>query len=210
MTAPSHKRRLLARLKGCAKQIDFESLPASDLPKNAPRPKLIVFDLDNTCWTPELYQLQTYPKPGKDIKLFKGSMAALHELATKEEWKGTKVACASRTEDTAWAHKLITKFEIAPGKTMSDLFSFVEIYPGNKRKHFGKLKKESGVNYDEMMFFDDDTWNTDEIEKLGVLCVYCPRGLSPEIWNHGVQEYANLKKSKSDMGRTVGMPKRFY
>ena len=71
------------------------------------RPKLIVFDLDNTLWTPELYKLRRLPNyasagpPGpiadQDVKLYAGARAALEELATDEAWADTSLACASRT-----------------------------------------------------------------------------------------------------------------
>jgi hypothetical protein len=53
-------------------------------------PKLIVFGLDNTLWSPELYQLRnhqrstntTVPVAGKDVKLLEeGAQAALTALA---------------------------------------------------------------------------------------------------------------------------------
>ena len=46
-------------------------------------PKLIVLDLDNTVWTPELYQLRKLqranqtPVAGHDVKLFKVDLAEL-------------------------------------------------------------------------------------------------------------------------------------
>ncbi len=42
-----------------------------------PLPKLVVLDLDNTCWTPELYELDGMPKPDQDIELFPATKMAL-------------------------------------------------------------------------------------------------------------------------------------
>ncbi|GAB5365949.1 hypothetical protein AAMO2058_001102300 [Amorphochlora amoebiformis] len=180
-----------------------------ELPKGAERPKLVVFDLDNTMWTPELYQLQTLPVPGRDINLFKGARAALFELATDPAWRDTKVAAASRTEDVLWAEDLLKRFDAADGVTMDKLFHVKEIYPGSKRRHFERLKKKTGIGFNEMIFFDDSTWNTDEIEQMGVLCVFNPRGLTTDLWNLGLQEYAAMKKNKeSFMGKTIGVNKR--
>jgi magnesium-dependent phosphatase 1 len=129
-------------------------LPVAELPRGAERPKLVVFDLDNTMWTPELYQLKRSPKAGRDIYLFPGTIAALHELATLAEWKGTAVAFASRTNKVAWAEDLITRFEVADSVTMASLAKYKEIYPGSKRKHFEKLKADSGIPFSDMIFFD--------------------------------------------------------
>ena len=69
------------------------------------RPRLIVFDLDNTLWTPELYQLKRTPKAGKDIWLFEDVQEIIFELATdKVTWGNTRVAIASRTNKVDWAH----------------------------------------------------------------------------------------------------------
>merc|ERR1712185_737784 len=80
---------------------------ATLLPPNAQLPQLVVFDLDNTLWTPELYTLRNLPNydaagpPGpianEDVWLLDGAAASLHELATCERWAGVRVAVASRT-----------------------------------------------------------------------------------------------------------------
>ena len=100
--------------------------PAVDtLPADAALPKLIVFDLDNTLWTPELYTLRHFPGyadasppnpiAGQDVWLLDGAAAALHELATHERWRGTKVAAASRTNKARWASALLHEFEVPGG-----------------------------------------------------------------------------------------------
>jgi magnesium-dependent phosphatase 1 len=60
-------------------------------------------------------------------------------------------------------------------------------------QHFERLKAETGIPFDEMIFFDDSTMNTVEIEKMGVLCAHCPRGLTSRIWENALQEYAKMK-----------------
>ena len=66
--------------------------PAVDsLPEEAVLPRLIVFDLDNTLWTPELYTLRSFsgyadasppnPVAGKDVWLLDGAAEVPHELA---------------------------------------------------------------------------------------------------------------------------------
>jgi hypothetical protein len=48
--------------------------------------------------------------------------------------------------------------------------------------------------------------NTREIEKMGVLCVFCPKGLSTAVWEHGLAEYAKLKAENCDwMGKTLSL-----
>ena len=103
-------------------------------------PKLIVFDLDNTLWSPELYQLRTHqrtntiPIAGKDVQLMEGAQAA---LALKHTMPDTQFAVASRTKSVEWAHSLLHQFEIA------HLFDYIEIFPGNKRTHFQNIQRDS-------------------------------------------------------------------
>ena len=69
-------------------------------------PSLIVFDLDNTLWTPELYQLRSIarqnkiPVAHKDVKLFDGAYNVIQQIKSDPDGKfaNTKFAVASRTK----------------------------------------------------------------------------------------------------------------
>ncbi len=126
------------------------------------------------------------------------------ELATDKRWKDSKVAACSSTRYGEWARPLLKLFEAAPGVTMHKLMAYKEIYPGNKRRHFAKLKADSKVEYEDMIFFDDQTYNTREVSKLGVLCVHVPNGLTAAHWKVGIETFTKLKQAKADTGRTVG------
>jgi magnesium-dependent phosphatase 1 len=120
-------------------------------------PSLIVFDLDNTLWTPELYQLRTIarnnqiPVAHKDVKLFDGAHKVIQQIKSDPEkrFANTKFAVASRTKSVDWAHDLLDQFELR------DVFDFVEIFPGDKKQHFRNLSRASGIDFREMLFFDD-------------------------------------------------------
>lgn len=70
------------------------------------------------------------------------------------------------------------------------LASHREIYPGSKVAHFARIRERSGAAYGDMLFFDNEAWNVREVERLGVVCVYCPRGLTRAAWEEGVLKFA--------------------
>jgi magnesium-dependent phosphatase 1 len=164
-------------------------------------PKLIVFDLDNTLWTPELYQLRKLqranmiPKAGKDVKLMKGSAQVLEEYVPQlQQDHGVQFAVASRTKSVEWAHALLGQFGLR------DILSHVEIFPGNKRTHFQNLQRASGVAYSDMLFFDDARdgkfGNCETVSEMGVLSVHCPNGIDTvEVFTTALERYKEWDKS---------------
>ena len=113
---------------------------------DAPLPRLVVFDLDNTLWTPELYTLRYLretqtPIAGNDVWMLSGAAPALHEIATRDEWRGTQFAIASRQDKTAWARDLLEEFRVPMpgtegGPPLSSLFKYIELRTGTKKAHF--------------------------------------------------------------------------
>lgn len=151
-------------------------------------PKLVVFDLDNTMWTPELYQLRKlqrnnqFPVANRDVKLY----PAIEKILAEKN--NTKFAIASRTKSVEWAHDLLDQFGI------KELFDYIEIFPGDKKRHFANLKKDSGIDYEDMLFFDDNRdgrfGNCVPVSSLGVLSVHCPNGIYEEsIWTTALEKY---------------------
>ena len=181
---------------------------ASDSPSPKKVPSLIVFDLDNTLWTPELYQLRklqrqgpdAVPVAGRDVKLFPGARAVLESIRSSRgaaggggedsRWAGASFAVASRTKSVVWARDLLEQFDL------TDLFDHVEIFPGDKVRHFQNLRESSGVPYERMLFFDDNRdgrfGNCVPVSGLGVLSVHCPGGIVTEdVFHTGLDRYAS-------------------
>ena len=146
-------------------------------------PKLIIFDLDNTVWTPELYQLRQHqrtnrtPVAHRDVQLLPGAQAALGRKRTGD-LRNVAFAVASRTKSVEWAHDLLNQFGIR------DMFDHIEIFPGNKRQHFSNIADASGIAFQDMLFFDDARdgkyGNCVPVAEMGVLSVHCPKGLHSE------------------------------
>ena len=167
-------------------------------------PSLIVFDLDNTLWTPELYQLRKLernniePVAHKDVQLFPAAKEIIETLKRDEKYSKTKFAVASRTKSVSWAHSLLKQFDLY------DFFHFIEIFPGDKQKHFLNLKESSGIDFEDMVFFDDSRdgkyGNIVPVSRLGVLSCHCPNGMNKEHWNKSLEHYKNRSAQKSMKG----------
>ncbi len=172
-------------------------------------PSLIVFDLDNTLWHPELYQLRKlqrnkqYPVADRDVKLFPAIQSIIESIQKQNDdesgsslFADTKFAVASRTKSVEWAHDLLQQFEL------DSFFDFVEIFPGDKKRHFSNLKSRSGIDYHDMLFFDDSRdgkfGNCEPVSELGVLTVHCPNGIYEEnIWHGALNTYASWYTEKA-------------
>eukprot|EP00980_Cylindrotheca_fusiformis_P007395 scaffold1525_cov142-Cylindrotheca_fusiformis.AAC.195 len=163
-------------------------------------PKLIVFDLDNTLWTPELYQLRKLqranqtPRAGKDVKLMKGAQKVLTEYVPKLQEQGVQFAVASRTKSVEWAHSLMGQFGL------KEVMCYIEIFPGDKKQHFQKMQQASGFQFEDMLFFDDARdgkyGNCEPVSEMGVLAVHCPNGLHDEnVFTTALDQYKKWDRS---------------
>jgi magnesium-dependent phosphatase 1 len=165
-------------------------------------PELIVFDLDDTVWFPELYMMCGAPWSkdelgrvtdvcGEELAVYPAAREALKMIHTYEAFEGTRVAVASRTNRAQWAREAMKLQVIAPGVTLQDVAGdLAEIYPGSKRKHLASLREKTGVPYHRMCFFDNEGINVEEVAQLGVTSVYCPGGMSQGAWEEGLRKYA--------------------
>jgi len=140
--------------------------------------KLVVFDLDFTVWDaggvwcdclqPPFRKLGDRVLDGTDahVRVYEDIPWALRSLAEK----GVELAIASRTTQPDWARQLLDLL------SLRHCFQYEEIYPTSKLRHFSELKSNSGYEYSEMLFFDDEYRNIDEVGELGVKSVHVLNG----------------------------------
>jgi magnesium-dependent phosphatase 1 len=181
------------------------------------RPKLVAFDLDGTVWTPDMYQLwgggapfsvvdaqkQLSDRGGNPVRLLGAIGSILHSLRFEEEWKDTKVAWVSCTDEPEWAKECLNKFKSTPTKasscqiptTLNRLCHSSEIYKANKQVHMRALQKQyPEIAFEDMVFFDNEKHNTDSVSKLGVMSVHCPRGMEVQVWDDALGRFAQSRK----------------
>lgn len=152
--------------------------------------ELIVFDLDFTLWDCGglWVDCTDYPfrtdrngkiidRSGRHLRLFEEVPGILDEA----DRMGVPMALASRTEQPGWARSLLDLLGIR------DRFTYEEIYPGSKVAHFQKLKCDSGVDFRQMLFFDDENRNIVEVGDLGVNAIGVPRGIDRRLFDAGLK-----------------------
>jgi magnesium-dependent phosphatase 1 len=142
-------------------------------------PKLIVFDLDYTLWpfwvdthvSPPLKPSPTHDSTkdrfGETFSFYNEVPSILCALRER----GIKVGAASRTTTPDLAREMLRLLQIPDGegrkKKAIEYFDYLEIYPGSKITHFVKLQKQTGLRYEDILFFDDESRNKN-VESLGV------------------------------------------
>ncbi len=140
---------------------------------------LFVFDLDFTLWdcggtwcdctTPPYRKKKEhiFDSVGRHIRLYDDVRAVLDTLIKK----GHRIAAASRTHEPEWANELLELLGI------NGLFDYKEIYPGPKIPHFKTLKNKSSLEFQDMVFFDDEYRNIEDVSGLGVKAIHVPDGI---------------------------------
>ena len=78
----------------------------------------------------------------------------------------------------------------------------MEIFPGDKKRHFAKIRKATRVGYEEMVFFDDEARNRN-VETLGVVMLLVENGVSAAEVDEGVREWRRRKGRGKKEGKEL-------
>jgi len=163
-------------------------------------PRLIVFDLDFTLWdcggtwcdclSPpfRVRQQRVEDRTGRHVRLYDDVHAILKHCDDHE----ISIALASRTGEPDWARQLLGHLDI------THRFAFAEIYPSSKLRHFAALQKASGHAYEQMLFFDDEMRNIDEVSGLGVTSIFVRDGMTAELFHESLDRHAQRRERSQD------------
>ncbi|KAJ8919822.1 hypothetical protein NQ315_006351 [Exocentrus adspersus] len=113
------------------------------------------------------------------------------EVLEKLHCEGYALAVASRTPEIEAAKQLMSLFG------WEKYFKYKQIFPGCKVAHFNKIKEQSGLDFSEMMFFDDENRNIRDVNELGVTAVLVKNGVSKKVVDDAIQEFVSNKRKQS-------------
>ena len=176
----------------------FQRIVMASGNSDPPRPKLVAFDLDYTLW-PFCVDTHVTPpftkKAGTVYDACGEKVRPFPEVPTVLQWlheQGYLIAAASRTGEIRGAKQLVKLFD------WEKYFKYAEIYPGCKKKHFSKFRGESGIEYSEMIFFDDEGRNIRDLKELGVVSVLVPHsGVTRKLVEEGLAEFARQRRANA-------------
>lgn len=69
---------------------------------------------------------------------------------------------------------------------------------GSKTTHFARLQKQTGLSYDEMLFFDDEARNKN-VEELGVVMYLVRDGVTRDVVDRCVREWRRRKGKEGNV-----------
>lgn len=155
---------------------------------------------------------------GQQLCLYPDALKVLQEIYLDEKYSNMRIAAASSANTplaVEIAMKSMTYLEILPGVTMRDAFNRgwdkdfngnIQIGrspPLNRNKslsHFPIIKKETGIEYTEMVYYDDCTWDNhvDMVERncKGVIATRTPIGMTLDLFYDGLNKF-HVSKSRS-------------
>ncbi|KAK6143664.1 hypothetical protein DH2020_024012 [Rehmannia glutinosa] len=190
-------------------------------------PKLVVFDLDYTLWPfywkarhvqlrqekeaidamissikaeiPRLRITERCPLLLSDC-LSKNSMPSLFPHAKDILYalkdRGVDIAIASRSPTPDIANDFLEKLGIKSMFVAQEIFSSWT----HKTDHFQKIKQRTGVQYNEMLFFDDENRNIEAVSKMGVTSILVDDGVDLGALRQGLSKFSQnrslLEKNK--------------
>lgn len=130
-----------------------------------------------------------------NIRLMGDSREILAEIAT---WDTTMVVYVSRTDCPQYASSCLRLFKITDTLTMHqlDIEQCSQIYPGRKTIHFKEIHTRTGIEYSDMLFFDNEARNCRDVATLGVCCVYTPDGMTMDVWNDGLEGFQKAQEAR--------------
>mmetsp|Transcript_18046 Transcript_18046/g.31111 ORF Transcript_18046/g.31111 Transcript_18046/m.31111 type:complete len:189 (-) Transcript_18046:380-946(-) len=164
-------------------------------------PSLVVFDLDDTFWEGDVEATEGPPfkqggpahlldKSSGRLSLFKDVPSILEALFESK----VGIAVASRTSRPRWAEVALKELNFG-GSSVHARCACLAWGFSSKTNHFAHIRQKTGVEFRDMVFFDNEHWNIVDVSRLGVFSAYCPRGLSADLFRAEMERYSRERSA---------------
>lgn len=145
-----------------------------------------------------------YTRGREPVRLLGQVRDVLRELYADRgnTWANVRVGISSRTDQPDWARELLEKFTVTvdkddEGDPDAETFTLIDVFRGgpmeirqdSKVQHFQRIASATGVAMEEMLFLDNELGNCRQIAQLGVVVVYCPDGVTTDLWERALQAF---------------------
>ena len=136
-------------------------------------------------------------RSGERVRLLGVAGEIFRSMRYDSQWQGTVCALVSCCDEPDWARECLDRFRIAGGtESLAVAVHSSHIYKANKKEHFRNLRKEyPDIDFSEMLFFDNERWNIDQVRQLGVHSIYCPEGLTEDVWYNALSKYSAFRSA---------------
>ena len=156
------------------------------------KPKMVIFDCDFTIW-PYWADYHLEPpwkktkdgnivdKCGEDIKLYDDIPKIIQFL----NHHNIPMAIASKSPETKSYKHLMELFDI------KKYFVQFEIYYNSKDHHMRAISNGQNVDFNDMVFFDDEPDNIKTTSKIGVTAIHCPnnKGVTFDLFTQALKKH---------------------
>lgn len=107
-----------------------------------------------------------------------------------------EMAAASRTAAPDIATKMMKLIQVREGQSVNDVVRYKVWGTGSKVAHFKELHARTGIAYEDMLFFDDETRNRDVERKLGVMFILVEDGVTRKVYDDALAKWRAAKRAK--------------
>ena len=188
---------------------DFKSAVAA-----GDKPARVVLDLDFTFWPCDA-ALAKYAEPitttgstaktgelrttgGCIMPFYQALKIVKHLHKVSNLGRPWPIAIASANRQSDRCRRLLKQMGLVktPDEYGGIVPKLMVVHPmttGTKKEHFERIQKESGVSYDQMLFFDDVESNVESVQELGVTCglVSSSTGLTFQAFVEALERWRN-------------------
>ncbi|XP_053208868.1 magnesium-dependent phosphatase 1-like [Panonychus citri] len=171
----------------------------TSLLRAAGKPRLALIDLDYTLWPWGIDQFKMVPPyMKKDNSVYDAKGVKMEPFPEAEKAlnlikdHGIELAAVSRSYYYHGGPILLFYYG------WDKLFSHQEVFPARKTRHATNLHETTGIPYSEMILFDDEKRNIDDLAPLGVNCIEVnpKHGLTVDLVKKALENLSMGEKQK--------------